>query len=286
MNVNETEFHINGYGMFSTLISAEEGPGIIIYVTSDINATKLNLFDFHYIEATGIKIKLRSSDWLFLIAVYRSPNCHVDCLGELEKLLDYDKEGPVKASHSVILEDFNLRQIYWETETSNVNENHLDTKFLEAVRDNFLFQHVKQATRMRDHQQESTLDLILTNEENMTDRIKYLPPLGKSDHVIIQFSLISYISSFRSQTEKLNFLKGDYEKIKSNLKDIEWEERITKAMNLQESWGCFTDLINHEVKRNIPLLKSFNKNPIPWMTRSRLRSIKKKHTLWKKISVL
>ena len=62
---------------------------------SDINATKLKLSVLHHIEATGIKIKLRNSDWLFLIAVYHSPNCHVDCLGELEKILDYDKEGPV-----------------------------------------------------------------------------------------------------------------------------------------------------------------------------------------------
>ena len=46
---------------------------------------------------------------------------------------------------------FNLRQINWKTENSSVNENHSDTKFLEAVRDNFLFQHVKQATRMRDN---------------------------------------------------------------------------------------------------------------------------------------
>ena len=97
----------------------------------------------------------------------------------------------------------------------------------------------------------------------MIDRIKHLPPLWKSDHLIIQFSLISYLSRFRSQTEKLNFFKGDYEKIRSNLKDIEWEERITKAVNLQESWECFTDLINHEVKRNIPVRKVFNKNMIP-----------------------
>ena len=90
-----------------------------------------------------------------------------------------------------------------------MNENHLDTKFLEAIRDNFLFQHVKQATRMRDNQQESTLELILTNKENMIDRIKYLPPLGKRDHVIIQFSLIS---RFRLQTEKLIFFNVDYEK--------------------------------------------------------------------------
>ena len=202
--------------MFNTVFSAEEGRGIMIYVRSDINATKLKLFDFYHIEATGIKIKLRNSDWLFLIAVYHSLNCHVDCLGELEKVLDYDKEGPVKASHRVILGDLNLRQINWETETSNVNENYLDTKFPEAVKDDILFQHVKQATRMRDNQQESMLDLILTNEENMIGHIEYLPPLGKRDHVIIQFSLISYISRFR--TEKLSIFKGDYEKLDLTLR--------------------------------------------------------------------
>ena len=78
--------HINGYGMFNTVSSAEVGRRIIIYVKSDINATKRNLFDFHLIEAAGIKIILRHSDWLFLIAVYCSPYCHVDCLGELGKI--------------------------------------------------------------------------------------------------------------------------------------------------------------------------------------------------------
>ena len=73
---------------------------------------------------------------------------------------------------------------------------------------------------MRDNQQDSILDLILTNTENMIDNVKNLPPLGKSDHVIIQFSLMTYINRFRSRTEKLNFFKGDYEKISTNLKDI------------------------------------------------------------------
>ena len=65
--------------------------------------------------------------------------------------------------------DFTLREINWDTETSNVNENHLDTKFLEGVRDNFLFQHVKQATGMRDNQQDSILDLILTRKRGKYD---------------------------------------------------------------------------------------------------------------------
>ena len=176
--ISETEFHINGYRMFNTELSPDKVRGIITYVKTEIKATALNLPNFQHIEATGIKIKLRKSDWLFLIAVYRSPNSNVDCLR-----VSYDKEGPIKASHRVIMGYFNLREINWDTETSNVNESHLDNKFLEKVGDNFLFQHVKQATRMRENQQDSILDLILTNKESMIDNVKYLPPLRKSDHV-------------------------------------------------------------------------------------------------------
>ena len=130
---------------------------------------------------------------------------------------------PCRASHRVILGDFNLREINWVTETSNVNENHIDTKFLEAVRDYYLFQHVKQVTRTRENQQDSLLDLILTNEENMIDNIRYLPPLGKSDHLVIQFSLITYINRFRTQTEKFNFFKGNYDQLRTNLRNIAWD---------------------------------------------------------------
>ena len=198
---------------------------------------------------------------------------------EVEQILSYDKEGPCRASHRIILGDFNLRGINWVTETSNVNENHIDTKFLEAVRDNYLFQHVKQVTRTRENQQDSLLDLILTNEENMIDNIRYLPPLGKSDHLVIQFSLITYINRFRTQTEKLNFFKGNYDQLRTNLRNIAWDEAITEAMNLKE----FTDKINHEVRENIPVCKAFKrKHDTPWITRTSLKAIKKKHTKWKK----
>ena len=159
--------------MYNTTLGTSTGRGIIIYVKNAINATALKLFELQHIEATGIKIKLRNSDWLFLIAVYRSPNCHEDCQVEVEQILSYDKEGSCRASHRVILGDFNLREINWVTETSKVSENHLDTNFLEAVRDTYLFQQMKQVTRTRVNQQDSLLYLILTNEENMIDSIRY-----------------------------------------------------------------------------------------------------------------
>ena len=86
-DISDVEFHISGYNMYNTMLGNNIGRGIIIYVKNDINATALKLFELQHIEATGIKIKLRNSDWLFLIAVYRSPNCHEDCLVEVFILL-------------------------------------------------------------------------------------------------------------------------------------------------------------------------------------------------------
>ena len=67
--ISETEFHINGHGMLNTELSSDKGRGIITYVKTEIKATAFNLPHFQHIEATGIRIKLKSSDWLFQIAV-------------------------------------------------------------------------------------------------------------------------------------------------------------------------------------------------------------------------
>ena len=67
--ISETEFHINGHGMLNTELSSDKGRGIITSVKTEIKATALNMPHFQHIEGTGMKIKLRNSDWLFLIAV-------------------------------------------------------------------------------------------------------------------------------------------------------------------------------------------------------------------------
>ena len=98
------------------------------------------------------KDKVNKQRMVVLIFIYRSPNSASECIRELEHVLSYDKEGNTKASQRLIVGDFNFREINWESETSNVNENHTSSHFLEAVRDNFLYQHVKEATRMRENQ--------------------------------------------------------------------------------------------------------------------------------------
>ena len=50
-----------------------------------------------------------------------------------------------------------------------------------------LHQQVKELSRVRETNQPSTLDLMLTNEESMVENIKYDIGLGKSDHLTLSF---------------------------------------------------------------------------------------------------
>ena len=73
-------------------------------------------------------------------------------------------------SQIFILGDFNFKEINWDLFNCNVNETQPAYKFLECVRDCYLFQHVKHPTRFRDGQEPSILDLVLTNEEHMVNQ--------------------------------------------------------------------------------------------------------------------
>ena len=47
-------------------------------------------------------------------------------------------------------------------------------------------------TRLRQGQNPSLLDLIFTNEENMVNNLNIFNPIGRSDHCVLTFNLVSY----------------------------------------------------------------------------------------------
>ena len=55
---------------------------------------------------------------------------------------------------------------------------------MDCVTDNILYQHVTTPTRFRGNER-STLDLILTQEEEDIKNINVLQPIGNSDHGVV-----------------------------------------------------------------------------------------------------
>jgi len=71
-----------------------------------------------------------------------------------------------KYTHICIVGDFNYGSINWANWTTSKSENSLEANFLETLRDCFLFQSASEPTRNCGTDEPSTLDLILTNEDN------------------------------------------------------------------------------------------------------------------------
>ena len=113
----------------------------------------------------------------------------------------------LKPTHILIMGDFNFREIDWNNKETSVGEDHLATIFLESVRDTYLYQHVKEPTRYRSDNIPSLLDLIFTNEEHMVSDLNYLPGLGSSDHLQINFVFNCFIDVSKSSFNKLFFFQ-------------------------------------------------------------------------------
>ena len=145
------------------------GRGVIIYTSKTLCVTNLEL-DIQFQESLWCRIKLNKADNLILGCIYRSPNSQEDNNENLFKLIK--KVCNMKPSHLLIVGDFNIKEINWVDIISPANETHISTKFIECIRDCFLFQHVMEPTRYRSNNVLSILDLIFPNEENMVLNLK------------------------------------------------------------------------------------------------------------------
>ena len=151
--------------------------------------------------------------------------------------------------------------------------------FLEVIRDTYFYQHILQPTRYRESQQANILDLVFTNEEHMIDNITILPGLGKSDHCTITFDFSCYIQTSQTDSQKLNYFKGDYVALNESLKDCDWDEKLT---NVDDFWNYFSDNLTREMRKHIPVSRGRERFRKPWMNKSTAEAIDKKRRAWVK----
>ena len=84
----------------------------------------------------------------------------------------------------LIMGDFNVPKIDWEKRETLPGRDIIEVQMLDTINDCFLYQHVRESTRLR-NDQESTLDLMFTKEEEDVKNIEVMPPIGGSDHGVV-----------------------------------------------------------------------------------------------------
>ena len=179
----------------------------------------------------------------------------------------------------LILGDFNVPKIDWENKDLLPGARRIETQFLDTINDCFFHQHVKEPTRFKNNES-STLDLILTKEEEDIINIEVLQPLGQSDHGIVTADFICEWRHKIVKKPRRIYHKGNYEKIIEGLEEIDWEVEFENK-NVQECWDIFKSKLEALLVENIPMSNPKDYNE-PWMNRTLMKKWKKKYFAWKR----
>jgi len=192
------------------------GGGLILYIKNNIRAGVNEKFtNEEFAESIWCNVELNEQRLLVGLC-YRSPTS-TDINDE--KLRSVIEKAILRATtyHLLIMGDFNYPQIDYASE--NVAAKPTDQPTLKH-----LYQHVRDATRIRQNRTPTTLDYVFTEEENLIELINYEAPLGTSDHVVLAWKLLLATPTISSSQVKFNFHKGEYESMRNSLRLIDWKE--------------------------------------------------------------
>eukprot|EP00794_Sanderia_malayensis_P010396 gene10396-11480_t len=162
----ESEFEVDGFDICSNIDQGKRG--VMIYTAKHLKASPANLPNVDFEECCWVEIHLDGKDKLLVGCLYRSPNCDVANTAKLYSNLKQISDMKI-FSHILLCGDFKFPEIDWSRDLAP--DDSLGFQFKECIRDSFLTQHVHQYTHRRGDQRPSTIDLMLTNEENMIDRV-------------------------------------------------------------------------------------------------------------------
>ena len=245
--------------------------GIAIYCAEHLNAGEFYP-KTNFKEQLWMEVRLAGNTILLLGCIYRSPSTDASNTKLLNQLFwELEVKNP---SHLLIVGDFNMGEIDWDSGFSSAPRTHHSHEFLEVIRDCYLHQHVLQPTRFRQGTVPSLLDLVFTNEENMVKNLQTRPGLGRSDHVLLEFQLQCYSVPEHSSVIKRALHKADIPKMTEMLCGASWNE--TKHMDTNAFYNFFMLKLRHAIDTCVPIKDASVQHRNIYMNRQALSMKNKK----------
>ena len=284
--VNQTNVDNKTIGRGIILLAHSSIQHLIVDVSCSINQVE-------FIEACVVEVRLSGSDMLLFACIYRSPTKTAHSDDNNNKLNSLIKEiaSSKNHSHKCIVGDFNFPTINWNNWTTPHMEESKEEKFLDALRDSFLHQHVDEPTRCRGTDDPSIVDLILTSEANQLNNLDYLSPLGKSDHCVLTFSVDCHTEG-KPKSTRYKYDSADFEEMRKDLDSSNWQQEFIRTVDqksVEDLWKIFKDKFLNLRNSFVPLKevggqdwRKKGKVPIGRELRNEVAAKKRLHRKWRR----
>ena len=216
-------------------------------------------------EILWVKIQTGHNGTATIGNCYRPETDEINILSKIAKsttdVIQHQDSGSC-----ILTGDFNFRSINWQL---NLGSSDKELMFLEIVNNNSLQQLVDSPTRG-----DNILDLVLTNNIDMVDKITIEEPFSTSDHNCVK-TLFNLPSSRTNEQHRKVYLysEGDYPSLNEDIRDMNWAELLSSE-SIEENWTTFKSIYSDLVEKHIPskTVKPGQRLKPPW---TRYKSVKK-----------
>ena len=281
----EATLEMEGFNMYKKhRTDGRRGGGCVIYVSQDLKSYACKDMDnVQGDDAIWCWVRLTNAAKILVGCMYRSPTSSREnnnlFMNQIIRASDVANQNQ---NRILLMGDFNIKEINWAENEAQGDINTLQNRFYECTRDSYLNQHVFTPTRFR-ADQESTLDLVFTKEEEDVKNIEVLQPLGKSDHGIVVFDFICEWKAKQVFRPRRLYHKGNYNEINRLINEIDWVAEF-EGKDTHQRWVCFKHKLEEIINQHIPLSEPRTHNA-PWMNRKVVAIYKKKYHAWKRYMV-
>ncbi|BHF81444.1 hypothetical protein SprV_0702457400 [Sparganum proliferum] len=275
-NVDDRELMLPGFQLFRRDRRERQGGGVVTYVKHGLLVSEKTEQFACSAETIWLTIRVPGSQSLEVLTVYRPPRSDPEADARLlEELGRFALRPDV-----LIMGDFNAPLIDWSSLHARGPELAFDRRFLDMALRSFLTQHVLFPTRVREGQQSNCLDLVLTKSMDSIDEVQCLPPLGRSDHVVLQWDYSIFSVPEQPPKSRRNIWRGNFEQMKAEINNANWESAFSG--NIMEDWKWFSELLHALLTNHCPLSRKGLNNRPRWLTQALKKEVNKKRRLWQK----
>ncbi|MGL5708301.1 MAG: reverse transcriptase family protein [Aeromonas sp.] len=278
-DILDQEVCLPGYSLFRKDRQAKFGGGVAAYVKNGLRVA-LHQNQLLAQQPDSLWLSLRASNekkCLTLGIVYRSPSASMEASTNINSAMH--KACTMDDSAIIILGDFNFPNIDFRTGLCRGSEA---IAFNELTQELGLTEHVQQTTRWREGQNASRLDLALSNEPHLIDKVELEAPLGLSDHAVIYLRVIVTVAIVQpTNSERRNFWKADYHSMKRHFSQIIWPSS-DNCLTVNEQWEQILAEVQQAIMAHAPLYRrrTCNKNKNEHLSIETKRLIRQKRRLW------